>query len=269
MTTLAWRRHAEEEAPPLVQEADTPVWPVLAELEVTTATSRTRGWIAPEGERTSDWMNRGAEIELIAPVEEVTSETAGSLAEPSRDPARVRLQADEILFAVPPELPVGRHLRLHRRICGIHFEIGPYEVRGRIHVRPGAEVGDYLLRSSRLFVPVTEVELVHHAAPAFHRRLPVLVVNSRRVTRLYSEDGEPVRATAGDLGFPGHVGTDADSGTKAVAEAAPASADLDADPPPVRGEIHGALAQLAALLEDGLVTEREYRAKRREILTRL
>ena len=276
MTTLAWRRRAEAEPPGAAAASDTPVWPVLAELELTIHAGRVRGWIAPEGERTSDWVNRGAEIELIGPVEEVPSATTGIIAQPDRDASRRRYATSDVLFAVPPDLPVGRHLRLHRRIHGIHFEIGEYEIHGRIHVRPGAEVGDYLLRSSRVFVPITEVDLVHHAEPAFRRRLPVIIVNSRHVTRLYSGTGGAVPATAG--GLPTLSETPADvagypADPQALSAAGPMEvpnpAAVDPDAAGLPGAIHQALAELAALRVDDLVSEREFRAKRREILARL
>ena len=97
------------------------------------------------------------------------------------------------IFAVPPTLPSGRHLRLHRRVIRIHFEMENYDLSGRIHVRPGAEVGDYLLRSSRVFVPITDVELTRLTEPAFSRTLPVVIVNSRHVSRLHLVEGRALR----------------------------------------------------------------------------
>jgi hypothetical protein len=268
VTTLAWRRHTDVDEKPEPPARETPVWPVLAELEIITADRRIRGWIAPEGERTSDWMNRGAEVELIGSVEAALGEPqAAGLPEPAAGASRTRFAGEEILFAVPPALPVGRHLRLHRRVHGIHFEIGPYEVHGRIHVRPGAQVGDYLLRSSRVFVPITEVDLVRRGEPAFRSRLPVLIVNARHVTRLYSGETHDAvsAAVAGALPSRDAVPTP----PAASPEPVEAAVDLEEDPEPVRGTIHRALAELAALREDGLVTVREYRAKRSEILGRL
>ncbi len=268
MTTLAWRRHTDVEEKPEPPVHETPVWPVLAELEIITADRRIRGWIAPEGERTSDWMNRGAEVELIGSVEVALGEPqAASLPEPATGASRARFAGDEILFAVPPALPLGRHLRLHRRVHGIHFEIGPYEVHGRIHVRPGAQVGDYLLRSGRVFVPITEVDLVRHDEPAFRSRLPVLIVNARHVTRLYSGETHDAvsAAVAGALPSREPVPPPAPPSP----EPGQGAVDPDEDPEPVRGTTHQALAELAALREDGLITVREYRAKRSEILSRL
>jgi len=271
VTSLAWLRHSDPEERPGTPPADTPVWPELAELEIVTADRRMRGWIAPEGERTSDWMNRGREIELIGPVDEPLTDATGTLAEADADSRRLRIAAEEILFAVPPALPLGRHLRLHRRVHGIHFEAGGYEVHGRIHVRPGAQVGDYLLRSSRVFVPITEVDLEHRAEPHFRRRLPVLIVNARHVTRLYSGEGDRAVSAAIDGAMTlGAAMEPRDAGV--TPEPMPPGADAvpgDDEIEPVRGEAHRALAELAALREDGLITVREHQAKRKEILARL
>lgn len=282
MSSLAWRRRTQSEQPAPEPEASEEggVWPVLAELEVTTAGERIRGWFAPEGERASDWVNHAGEIELLAPVNETPSADVPALAPPPPDPRRARVPVERVLFLVPPPLPSGRHLRLHRRVSGIHFEMGPYEIHGRIHVRPGAQVRDYLLRSNRTFVPITDAELVHTGEPAFRRRVGVLIVNSRHVTRLYAAPGEAVSASV-----TGHA--TAAPPRPAPSQAAPASAnesnraqpagsagpesvdDAETDPAPVPGAIHQALAELAALRADDLVSEREYRAKRREILARL
>ena len=178
--TLAWARGKGRAA--AQPESNAPVWPVLAELEVYTETRRLIGWIAPEGERTSDWINRANELELIGAVETGLADERPELAEPGAGAGRTRIPASEIIFAVPPSLPQGRHLRLHRRVLRVRFQMEGYQLSGKIHVRPGAEVGDYLMRSSRVFVPITDAELVHQREPEFIRLLPVAIMNSRYVT---------------------------------------------------------------------------------------
>src|SRR5207248_9291134 len=113
------------------------------------------------------------------------------LQEPAGGAARTRLSTSEIMFAVPPNLPQGRHLRLHRRVLRVRFQMDGYQLSGRIHVRPGAEVGDYLLRSTRMFVPITDAELVHQRDPQFQRLLPVVIMNARHVSRIHLVDGQP------------------------------------------------------------------------------
>ena len=263
MTSLLWRQPRVPAAPDPPPAPASPVWPELAELEVYTRTQRLLGWIAPEGERTSDWMNRGHEMEFLAPVEVPLDALRPQLAEATADPRRVRIAATDVVFAVPPSLPQGRHLRLHRRVILIHFEMDDYDLHGRIHVRPGAEVGDYLLRSSRVFVPITDAELTRTTEPTFARSLPVVIVNSRHVSRLHLVEG----SSATIAGQPERAAP-ATMLAAPILDLASEGADLDAIEP-VPGPIHSALSELAALHRDGLISEREFKAKRAEILKRL
>lgn len=262
MSALLWRQSKSPEvAAPPAEEPATPVWPVLAELEVYTRSHRLLGWIAPEGERTSDWMNRGHEIELLHAIEVPMSAPRPTLAEPDAAPRRQRLQVTDVVFAVPPTLPPGRHLRLHRRVIRIHFEMDNYDLSGRIHVRPGAEVGDYLLRSSRVFVPITDVELTRVAEPAFSRALPVVIVNSRHVSRLHLVEG---RASS--------YAADAAPATPTVHAAPTLESWPDEDLAPAEGDavaVHRALSELTEMHREGLINAREFRLKRAEILARL
>ena len=295
--TLAWARGKGRAAPQ--PEPDAPVWPVLAELEVYTETRRLIGWIAPEGERTSDWINRGNELELIGATETGLADARPELVEPAAGAARTRLSTSEIMFAVPPDLPQGRHLRLHRRVLRVRFQMDGYQLSGRIHVRPGAEVGDYLLRSTRMFVPITDAELVRQREPEFARMLPVVIMNVRYVSRIHLMDGspEPAPTPAAPAPVPAETPSAADSplvpAVPVRPSAPPPSMPNMAAPPilpspqapatpasqpapftfndiePVEGSVHRALSELAALRRDGLVTDAEFEAKRSEILSRL
>jgi hypothetical protein len=259
MDSRVWRRAQGGEA--TARDDLAPVWPVLAELEVYTPSRRLFGWIAPEGERTSDWMNRGQEIELLAPMEVGVDAERPGLPPPQRDARRVRVASSEILFAVPPSLPPGRHLRLHRRVVRIQFEMGDYDVSGRIHVAPGADPGENLLRSTRTFVPITDAELLHHAEPPFARSLGVLVVNARNVSRVHHDDSAPIRRLPRSV-VQAHV-------ANIAAERASTMPDPLGTIEPIAGAVHGALSELAALHRDGLIDDIEFEAKRAEILARL
>ena len=288
--TLAWARGKGRAAPQ--PEPDAPVWPVLAELEVYTETRRLIGWIAPEGERTSDWINRGNELELIGATETGLADARPELVEPAAGAARTRLSTSEIMFAVPPDLPQGRHLRLHRRVLRVRFQMDGYQLSGRIHVRPGAEVGDYLLRSTRMFVPITDAELVRQREPEFASMLPVVIMNVRYVSRIHLMDGSPepppaspARPSAAEppLAPAMPVPPSAPPPPTLNLAAAPilpspaAPATPAGEPPPftfndiepTEGSVHRALSELAALRRDGLVTDAEFEAKRSEILSRL
>lgn len=259
MTTLVWRKPGSADVPTDFEPAP-PVWPVLAELEVYTRTRRLLGWIAPEGERTSDWMNRGHELELLGAIEVPMAADRPALAEPGRELRRQRVSATDVLFAVPPSLPSGRHLRLHRRVIRIHFEMDDYDLRGRIHVRPGAEVGDYLIRSSRVFVPITDAELIHRAAPGFSLSLPVVIVNSRHVSRLHLMEGGSAHPAPASPQSPVAIFS---APTLDTATGVP---DV---PETLAADVHRALTELTAMHVEGLVTDGEFRAKRAEILARL
>jgi hypothetical protein len=289
MTTLSWlrssvspmiaSRRGPEPAPRDTAHADRDPSAEPAVLELYTRSARIFGWVVTNGERTSDWMNAGHDLEVIAPVAVGTTDPAPDLGEPVTGSRLTRVPAGEVLFAVPPALPPGRHLRLHRRVIRVHFEMDAYDVRGRIHVRPGAEVGDYLLRSSRVFVPITEVELVTRGEPYVRRTLPVLIVNSRHVTRLHLVEGQRARPAPATQGHPGSTSTPtasprADSQPVTattlegpVLDTADAIAQAEARPAP--GEVYRALSELAALQRDKLITRVEYRKKRAEILARL
>lgn len=260
MDSRVWRHDRASEAHSPAPDPVAPVWPVLAELEIYTRSRRLLGWIAPEGERTSDWMNRGEEIELLAPLEVPLTADRPELPDPQRDARRVRLASQDVLFAVPPLLPGGRHLRLHRRVARIQFELGEYDVSGHIHVRPGTEPMDGLLRSPRVFVPITDAELARYADPPFSRAAQVLVVNSRHVGRLHLNGSRPVRL-AMSTPVPDKMSGDR-----------PADLDFEEDVgsiEPVAGSVHRALSELSAMYRDGLVDESEFQTKRSEILARL
>lgn len=156
----------------------------LAPIDVFTTEGREIGWIAPSGDRTSDRLNREKELAVYAPIATPIGEMSDWPAAPeSIDEARwASRELEQLIFVVPPPLPPNRHLRLHRRIQDVSMSIGPWRIRGRAHVRPGAEAGDFLLRGSRRFVPLTQVELLREADPPFGAQLEVLIVNVSHVT---------------------------------------------------------------------------------------
>jgi hypothetical protein len=282
--TLAWARGKGRASS--TPEPEAPVWPVLAELEVYTPTRRLIGWIAPEGERTSDWINRSNELELVGAIEAGLADPRPEVPEPAAGASRVRLHTSEIVVAVPPTLPQGRHLRLHRRVLLVRFQMDGYQLSGRIHLRPGAEVGDYLLRSSRTFVPITDAELIRQHDPQFARLLPVVIMNARYVSRIHLVDAAPEPAAAPAAPpMPAAAALAAarpaaspppTPPSPAIASAEAPSDDADVPAPftvndiePVEGSVHRALSELAALHRDGLVSDVEFQAKRSEILSRL
>ncbi len=266
--TLAWARSKGRASQK--PDSDAPVWPVLAELEVYTATRRLIGWIAPEGERTSDWINKSNELELVGAIETGLAEPRPELQAPAAGAVRAKVATSEIIFAIPPSLPQGRHLRLHRRVLHVRFQMEGYELSGRIYLRPGAEVGEYLLRSSRIFVPITDAELVHQRDPQFRRLLPVVIMNARHVSRIHLVDGQPEAAAVVAEPQPAQPQPAAEppAATEPPPAATPPAFSFN-DIEPLAGSVHRALSELAALHRDGLINEAEFEAKRVEILSRL
>src|SRR5439155_23440654 len=78
--TLAWARGKGRASPK--PDTDAPVWPVLAELGVYTATRRLIGWTAPEGERSRDWIHKSNEVELVVAVPPGLDEARSRLRQP-------------------------------------------------------------------------------------------------------------------------------------------------------------------------------------------
>jgi hypothetical protein len=232
----------------------------LAAVDFTTVTGRWTGWIATDGNRTSDWLNHSSEL-VIRGMNEIA--LADDLDEPGLPVAsgltEHRLRPEELLFVVPPPLPPNRHLRLHRRRVRIHLDMGDYHISGELHVRPGANAGDYALRSSRTMIPLTEVELAYRGEPEFRRLESVLIVNARHVTHMREseERGRPL-ATSSSAG--------------------PALSTIDTAPSvssdgTIPRQRHGlvtrdSLAALRVLLDAGVLDVGEFQAKRAEILAR-
>jgi len=262
MSLLRLSRTRPQTAPSEPEEIGPPDESALARVELYTVWGREVGWVSSGRDRTSDWLNQGDTIsvrglrDLPLAGHRPDAEPAPTLAEVGALPMTERLAAD-VIFVVPPALPPNRHLRLHRRIVAVRMELASFLLVGRVHIRPGAEAGDYLLRGNRRFVPVTGVELTYTGEPSFARHLPVAIVNVTHVTLLdrgahaATHSAEPSvdagRATTT------HEALDAATGT---------TQDLFLS-------ARVALEQLAALADEGLITRTEQRRKRAEILARI
>jgi Family of unknown function (DUF6812) len=243
----------EPEAP-----ADEPVGGLLP-VELFTASGRELAWISSGDERTSDWLNHGDTISLHSVAALPLDATLPGLMppDPAADLPDVERLAADVLMVVPPALPPNRHLRLHRRIEEVRMELGGFGVAGRVHIRPGATAGDYLLRGNRRFVPVTNVELTHHGEKPWVRQVGVVIVNVTQVTLLdrgleaASRAAEPATsaATLPDAAAPEDAASGIDAATML--------------------SVRGALEQLAELANAKLITATEHRRKRAEVLARL
>jgi len=251
MSILNVARGQRETAPDAVAPVVDPSEDGLVAVELYTVQGRQHAWIRSGGERTSDWLNHADSLSLHGLAE---LPLAGSVAEPdipdADSPITDRLAADVVLV-VPPALPPNRHLRLHRRIEEVHLELDSFALVGRVHIRPGAQAGDYLLRGNRRFVPLTRVQLTYTGQTTFRRELPVVIVNVSHVTMLNRG------AAAGE---PEAVVQPSTRGREDTATAIP---------PATFVSVREALEQLAELAAEKLITTAELRRKRAEILARL
>ncbi len=238
--------------------ADEPVRGLLP-VELFTASGRELAWISSGDERTSDWLNHGDSISLHSVADLPLDATLPGLMPPDPESGLPDLErlASDVLMVVPPALPPNRHLRLHRRIEEVRMELGSFGVAGRVHIRPGATAGDYLLRGNRRFVPVTNAELTHHGERPWVRHLGVVIVNVTQVTLLDRGAEAASRAPAA---------TAEQANATVAADPENASSGIDAG---TMLSVRGALEQLAELASAKLITATEHRRKRAEVLARL
>jgi hypothetical protein len=161
----------------------------LAAIELLTTDGRFTGWIATEGDRTSDWLNEHAQVPVHGLAAVANSD--GSATSPPAPEAAVaspsHVERGRLIWAVPPPLPSNRHLRLHRRRVLVDLELDEHEVSGQVHVRPGADAADQLLRGTRDLVPLTEVQVVSRRDPGESFSVPVLIVNRQHVRRVVED----------------------------------------------------------------------------------
>lgn len=166
----------------------------LAAIELLTVDGSMAGWIATEGARTSDWLN-GLDH---APIHGLGPRDGAQTAPPSLPiGSPVALERDRIVWVIPPPLPANRHLRLHRRRVRVRIELDDYHVVGQVHVRPGADANDSILRGTRVMVPLTDVEVTTRDEAHAVEFMPVLIVNATHVRRLIA-DGSHSTAPARD-----------------------------------------------------------------------
>jgi hypothetical protein len=267
---LAWGR-VRSEPRTLEADADPEATPFeLSAIDVYTLTGRQVGWLTTNGERTSDLLNRPGDIMVhgLTPVDPAADEVAP----PSPLEADVHpLARDDVRFAVPSPLPPNRHLRLHRRRILIAVRMGPYEVSGQIHVRPGAAAGDYLLRSSRSFVPLTDVELVQLSDPPLRRLLPVVIINAAHVTEMINLERRARGArsdaqTAQTVSGPAAPASPTSSGGGPLASRIAQTRPSAGDPPAQPGR--DVLGALQLLLDHGLIDPLEFQQKRAHLQSR-
>lgn len=206
---------------PDVDRAGTPF--ELAAVELLMTGGPMTGWIATDGQRTSDWLNRHDRVPLLGLAPRGAAQPPGPA--PTAEPTDV--DRDQIIWVVPPPLPANRHLRLHRRRILVHLELEEHRIIGQVHVRPGADASDQVLRGPRELIPLTEAQVVARANPQDGASVPVLIVNRHHVRHVtvdaphqsspvaepeWPSDLRPVAASDGAPGTEPSVGESHDAG---------------------------------------------------------
>jgi hypothetical protein len=153
--------------------------PELAPIELYTADSRIVGWLAPHGQRVTDLLASRDELRLWRPspgVPDATPPPGGP--EPGDENGQWESVATaRVVIAMPPEWRASRQLRLHRRLRRAVLHAGPFSITGNVHLVPGVDVGNHLLRSQP-FLPLTDAYLLHAGEPSFEHVVSVVIVNT-------------------------------------------------------------------------------------------
>jgi hypothetical protein len=273
---FAWNRATAEETSELPPDGASEVVPPaeddLGTVELLTESGSVAGWIATEGQRTSDWLNALDEV----PIHGLVDGESGlpSIADATNGPPAMVPRAD-IIWVVPPPLPPNRHLRLHRRRLLVHLELDEHQISGQVHVRPGADPVDQVLRGTRDLVPLTEAQVVSKTDPEQGMIMPVLIVNRRHVRRVAEDmahasaavpdpigvaaDGEPLDPRIAWL-----VASDATAEEPAAEVGDVAVEDEALEVPEVSG-VELLNSALALLLEAGMIDVVEFQSIRARI----
>jgi hypothetical protein len=161
--------------------------PELAPIELYTADTRIVGWIAPHGHRVTDLLTTRDELRLWRPspgaLDETDLPTDTDLSAAGENGEWESLPTARVVLAMPPEWRASRQLRLHKRLRRAALAAGDFSVTGNIHLQPGVEVGDHLLRSTS-FLPLTDAYLLHTGEPSFEHVVSVAIVNTAHVSQI-------------------------------------------------------------------------------------
>lgn len=261
---FAWSRADEAAGTQTLEAPATVARPYeLAAIELLTETGGRVGWIATQGQRTSDWLNERAQV----PVHGLSDRASNGSAEPDvaanrPDAPATDLSRDLIVWVVPPPLPPNRHLRLHRRRVLVHLELDDHEISGQVHVRPGADASDQVLRGTREMIPLTDVQVMSRHDPGDRAALAVLIVNRAHVRRIIVDAAHP----SAPVPEPeGQAPTSESAPTpEATPEPAPTPAAAEA---PIETGAELVQSALLVLLETGVIDVLEFQSIRARIPT--
>jgi hypothetical protein len=159
----------------------------LAPIELYTADARIVGWIAPNGQRVTDLLSTQDELRLWrpspGPLDDRSLPASGGPDDTGANGEWESLATERVILAMPPEWRASRQLRLHRRLRRAAVVAGPFNVTGNVHLAPGGEISQHLLRTSR-FLPLTDAYLLHAGEPSFEHVVSVVLVNTTHIAQI-------------------------------------------------------------------------------------
>jgi hypothetical protein len=184
VTFWSWRRGATSSA--TQGSAALAAATELAPIEIYTADARIVGWIAPNGRRVTDLLNRQDELRLWQPSPSPLNGRSDLPTPSSPDDEGGEWQSlatARVVLAMPPEWRASRQLRLHKRLRRAALTAGPFSVTGNLHLPPGVEIGPHLLRGDT-FLPLTDAYLLHAGEPPFEHVVSVVIVNTAHIGQI-------------------------------------------------------------------------------------
>jgi hypothetical protein len=159
---MFWRRarHNEEGEPRATDER------ALAPVRIYTLDGVIEGWVDIAHHRLSDLLN----LEDLLSVSRVEASPT--------DADWFVVERDQMLIVVPPPRETDRQTRLHRLKRPMKAEVGPYAVRGFVHLIAGIVLDAMLARSGQHFLPLTDV-YVSEPSQAISERHGTVLINVR------------------------------------------------------------------------------------------
>jgi hypothetical protein len=159
---MIWRRSRRTK-----QDSTEPVLErQLAPVRIYTIDGTIDGWVDIARQRLSDLLN----LEDLLSVSRVAASPI--------DADWFVVERDEMLIVVPPPRETDRQTRLHRLKRPMRAEVGPYAVRGFVHLIAGIVLDAMLSRSAQHFLPLTDVS-VDDPAQSLSEQHDTVLINVR------------------------------------------------------------------------------------------
>ncbi|MGC8874920.1 MAG: hypothetical protein ACP5SI_10815 [Chloroflexia bacterium] len=170
-------------------------------VELYTVDHIIRGLIDTAGDRLTDVLNVKTESALVLREAEVVRHLSLGKVPPLRLPV-VRVEKEQILFAIPVAERDITHKSLYRRTSRLVFEIvvllPNFELRGSIHLTERLDVRRVLVVRPEEYIPLTDAAATFVLYPQLVVRAGTIIFNKRHVAAV----GEPAGAEAGPAGTP-------------------------------------------------------------------